>query len=124
MLQFTIQEKKAIMSLLYDMAGVDGKVSSRESQLLDLLKVKWNLSLSDVLQAKKMTPPIVASTIRNMNESKRLFASQLLASMQIIDEDVSYSEELLYDMLVTSCNLPHNFVYRAALLALDKFLTE
>lgn len=120
-LLFSLEEKRAILSLIMDMVTVDRKIHDDEIWMLQQVCKKFQLDPHDYSIAERLTPTQVAPIVKGMSLEKRKLTGYLLAATAAVDGDFADAEDSLYTMLASQCNLETGFTIREAFKVADDF---
>ena len=82
---FTRNEKLAILCALYGIMYSDGYASDSETNLLSVITIALNCSLSDATEAMQMEPTTSLSILRGMSSDKKEVFSYMMGQMVMAD---------------------------------------
>ena len=108
-IQFTYQQKIAMMRILLDIVNADGVVDARESFFFDKLMVGFDMSQEDKVIVNEKNSLLALAQIKDMTNEQKEFFSELMTHMVIVDGDVNVNEVAIYDVVATFCNFGTSF---------------
>lgn len=109
MVEYTYQQKIAIMRILLDIIHADGIIDARETFFFNKMKEIYNLKEEDYNVVKKKNSLLALSQIKCFdNEQKECFA-KLMSRMIVIDEDVNVNEMNIYNIVCEFCHINFDF---------------
>ena len=96
-IDFTYQQKIAMMRILLDIINADGIVDVRETYYFNQLMEEFEMSEDDRAIVDKKNSLLALVQLNDMSKDQKDFFASLMARMIIIDEDVNYNEVAIYD---------------------------
>lgn len=108
-MEFTYQEKIAIMRILLDIIHADGIIDERETFFFNKLKERFGLEDSDYNVVKEKNSLIALAQIKLLNEGQKEEFSKLMSKMIIVDDDINANEVAIYDVVADFCNIGLSF---------------
>lgn len=108
-MEFTYQEKIAIMRILLDIIHADGIIDERETFFFNKLKEELCLEDCDHEVVKAKNSLIALSQIKLLNEEQKKEFSKLMSEMIIVDGDINANEVAIYDVVNDFCKLGVTF---------------
>lgn len=108
-IQFSYQQKIAMMRILLDIVNADGVVDARESFFFDKLMVGFDMSTEDRNVVNEKNSLLALVQIKDMTDEQKEFFSKLMTNMVIVDGDVNVNEVAIYDVVATFCNFKTTF---------------
>ena len=101
-MEFTYQEKIAIMRILLDIIHADGIIDERETFFFNKLKERFGLEDNVVKEKNSL---IALAQIKLLNEGQKEEFSKLMSKMIIVDDDINANEVAIYDVVADFCNI-------------------
>lgn len=109
MVEYTYQQKIAIMRILLDIIHADGIIDARETFFFEKLKGEFGLADEDHEVVKNKNSLLALTQIKLLdNEQKEHFA-ELMAQMIIVDEDINVNEVTIYNVVNDFCGIGKGF---------------
>lgn len=108
-MEFTYQEKIAIMRILLDIIHADGIIDERETFFYNKLKEQFELEDGDHEIVKAKNSLIALTQIKLLDEEQKKKFAKLMSEMIIVDEDINANEVAIYDVVVEFCKIATSF---------------
>lgn len=108
-MEFTYQEKIAIMRILLDIIHADGIIDERETFFYNKLKERFGLEDSDHEVVKVKNSLIALTQIRLLDEEQKKEFAKLMSEMIVVDEDINANEVAIYDVVADFCKIGVSF---------------
>lgn len=108
-MEYTFQQKIAIMRILLDIIHADGIIDARETFFFDKLKEKFELQDDDHELIKSKNSLIALSQIKLFSNEQKANFAELMSNMIIVDEDINANEVAIYDVVTEFCGIPIPF---------------
>lgn len=108
-MEYTFQQKIAIMRILLDIIHADGIIDARETFFFDKLKEKFELQDDDYELIKSKNSLIALSQIKLFSNEQKANFAELMSNMIIVDEDINANEVAIYDVVTEFCGIPIPF---------------
>lgn len=108
-MEFTYQEKIAIMRILLDIIHADGIIDERETFFFNKLKKELCLEDNDYEVVIAKNSLIALSQIKLLNKEQKKEFSKLMSEMIIVDGDINANEVAIYDIVNDFCQLGITF---------------
>ena len=108
-MEYTFQQKIAIMRILLDIIHADGIIDVRETFFFDKLKEKFELQDDDHELIKSKNSLIALSQIKLFSNEQKANFAELMSNMIIVDEDINANEVAIYDVVTEFCGIPIPF---------------
>lgn len=112
-LEFTYQQKIAMMRILLDIVNADGIVDTRETYFFDKLMVDFSMSAEDRTIVNEKNSLLALVQIKDMSVEQKEFFAKLMTDMVIVDGDVNVNEVAIYDVVAAFCNFRASFADQA-----------
>ena len=104
-MDFTYNQKMAIVKLLLDIISVDGKIDSRETFLFERIKQDLGLNPEDHYKAYEYNTLLCLSIIKAMSPDQKEHYSELMMKMILADEEIATNEKIAYDDICDFCGI-------------------
>lgn len=108
-MEFTYQEKIAIMRILLDIIHADGIIDERETFFYNKLKEQFELEDGDHEIVKAKNSLIALTQIKLLDEEQKKKFAKLMSEMIIVDEDINANEVAIYDVVADFCKIGVSF---------------
>lgn len=109
MVEYTYQQKIAIMRILLDIIHADGIIDARETFFFEKLKDEFQLAEDDHEVVKKKNSLLALTQIKLLDEEQKEYFAKLMAQMIIVDEDINVNEVAIYNVVSEFCGINKNF---------------
>jgi uncharacterized tellurite resistance protein B-like protein len=110
MVEYTYQQKIAIMRILLDIIHADGIIDARETFFFDKLKEEFGLAEEDHEVVKSKNSLLALTQIKLLDEEQKEHFAKLMAQMIIVDEDINVNEVAIYNVVSESCSIDKKFI--------------
>lgn len=104
-MEFSYNQKMAIVKLLLDIISVDGKIDARETFYFEKVKTSLGLTSQDHFKVYEYNTLGCLSIIKAMTEEQKEYYAQLMKEMILADEVVEDNERIAYDDLCKFCDI-------------------
>lgn len=108
-MDFTYQQKIAMMRILLDIVNADGIVDIRETFFFNQLMVEFSMSEEDRTLVNEKNSLLALVQINDMNPKQKNYFSELMAKMIIVDNDINVNEVAIYEIVSQFCQIDKNF---------------
>ena len=109
MVEYTYQQKIAILRILLDIIHADGIIDARETFFFEKLKDEFQLAEEDHEVVNKKNSLLALTQIKLLNEKQKEHFAKLMAQMIIVDEDINVNEVAIYNVVSEFCGINKNF---------------
>lgn len=109
MVEYTYQQKIAIMRILLDIIHADGIIDARETFFFEKLKDEFQLAEEDHEVVKKKNSLLALTQIKLLDDEQKGHFAKLMAQMIIVDEDINVNEVAIYNVVSEFCAINKNF---------------
>lgn len=109
MVEYTYQQKIAIMRILLDIIHADGIIDARETFFFEKLKNVFGLADEDHEVVNNKNSLLALTQIKLLDEEQKEHFAELMAQMIIIDEDINVNEVAIYNVVIDSCGIKKEF---------------
>ena len=108
-MEYTFQQKIAIMRILLDIIHADGAIDARETFFFNKLKEKFEIQADDYELVKSKNSLIALSQIKHLSDEQKADFAELMSDMIIVDEDINANEVAIYDVVAEFCGITISF---------------
>ena len=105
-MEYTFQQKIAVMRILLDIIHADGIIDARETFFFNKLKDKFELQ-DELVKSKNSL--IALSQIKLLSDKQKADFAGLMSDMIIVDEDINANEVAIYDVVAEFCGINISF---------------
>jgi uncharacterized tellurite resistance protein B-like protein len=105
MVEYTYQQKIAIMRILLDIIHADGIIDARETFFFEKLKDEFQLAEEDHEVVRKKNSLLALTQIKLLDEEQKEHFAKLMAQMIIVDEDINVNEVAIYNVVSEFCGI-------------------
>lgn len=109
MVEYTYQQKIAIMRILLDIIHADGIIDARENFFFEKLKGEFGLADEDHEVVKNKNSLLALTQIKLLDEEQKERFAELMAQMIIVDEDINVNEVAIYNVVTDFCGIKKDF---------------
>ena len=109
MVEYTYQQKIAIMRILLDIIHADGIIDARETFFFEKLKDEFQLAEEDHEVVRKKNSLLALTQIKLLDEEQKEHFAKLMAKMIIVDEDVNVNEVTIFNIVSEFCGIKEKF---------------
>lgn len=109
MVEYTYQQKIAIMRILLDIIHADGIIDARETFFFDKLRDEFQLADEDHEVVKCKNSLLALSQIRLLEDEQKEHVASLMSKMIIVDEDINVNEVAIYNVVSEFCGINKKF---------------
>ena len=109
MVEYTYQQKIAIMRILLDIIHADGIIDARETFFFEKLKDEFRLAEEDHEVVKNKNSLLALTQIKLLDEEQKNHFAKLMAQMIIVDEDINVNEVAIYNIVSEFCEIKKEF---------------
>ena len=110
MVEYTYQQKIAIMRILLDIIHADGIIEARETFFFEKLKNEFQLTEEDYEVVKSKNSLIALTQINYLNNEQKENFAKLMSQMIIVDEDINVNEVAVYNAVSEFCRIDKEFI--------------
>ena len=109
MVEFTYQQKIALMRILLDIIHADGRIDARETFFFNKLKEELELTDDDHAVVENKNSLIALTQVRLFDEEQKNYFAKLMGEMIIVDEDINANEITIFEVVADFCNIKSSF---------------
>ena len=108
-MEYTFQQKIAIMRILLDIIHADGIIDARETFFFNKLKEVFELQDEDYELVKSKNSLIALSQIKLLSDEQKVHFAGLMSDMIIVEDDINTNEVELYEIVAEFCGINISF---------------
>ena len=108
-MDFTYQQKIAMMRILLDIVNADGVVDVRETFFFNQLMVDFAMNEEDRKIVKEKNSLLALVQLKDMNREQKEYFSELMTKIIIVDCDINVNEVAIYDVVSDFCKIDKSF---------------
>lgn len=108
-IEFTYQQKIAMMRILLDIINADGIIDVRETYYFNQLMDEFDMSEEDRAIVNEKNSLLALVQLYDMEDSQKEYFAELMARMIVIDEDANHNEVDIYDLVQLVCKISTSF---------------
>ena len=109
MVEYTYQQKIAIMRILLDIIHADGIIDARETFFFEKLKDEFGFAEEDHEVVKNKNSLLALTQIKLLDDEQKEHFAELMAQMIIVDEDINVNEMAIYELVCKTCGIEAKF---------------
>ena len=109
MVEYTYQQKIAIMRILLDIIHADGIIDARETFFFEKLKDEFGLADEDHEVVKNKNSLLALTQVSLLEDEQKKHLTKLMAQMIIVDEDINVNEVAIYNVVTKFCGISKGF---------------
>ncbi len=104
-MEYTYNQKMAIVRLLLDIISVDGKIDARETFYFEKVKEELELSPDDHFKVNNYSTLISLSIVKAMTDEQKADYAELMRRMILADNVIEENERIAYEDICEFCNV-------------------
>ena len=108
-MDFTYQQKIAIMRILLDIIHADGIIDARETFFFNQLKDQFGLADEDHENVKRKNSLLALLQIREFTEEQKMGFALYMSKMIVVDKDINVNELAIYNVVSEFCGISKEF---------------
>ena len=109
MVEYTYQQKLAIMRILLDIIHADGIIDAREEFFYNQLKNQFELTDEDHEAVRQKNSLLALLQVRNFTEEQKMGLALYMSKMIVVDKDINANEVAIYDVARDFCGISKTF---------------
>lgn len=109
MVEYSYQQKLAIMRILLDIIHADGIIDAREKFFFDQLKDQFELTDEDHEAVRQKNSLLALLQIRDFNEDQKMGFALYMSKMIVVDKDINTNELAIYKVVSEFCGIDKGF---------------
>lgn len=108
-MEFSYQQKIAMMRILIDIINADGVIDVRETFFFNQLMIEFSMNEEDKSIIKEKNSLLALVQLNNMTEEQKTYFSKLMTKMIIVDGDINVNEVAIYNIVSQFCGICKKF---------------
>lgn len=108
-MEYTYQQKIAMMRILLDIIHADGIIHERETFFFNQLKDKFELEERDRNVINEKNSLLALTQIKEMTREQKEEMARLMGKMIIVDDDINVNEVAIYNVVCEFCGIEVKF---------------
>ena len=109
MVEYSYQQKIAILRILLDIIHADGIIDARETFFFNQLKDQFGLADEDHENVKRKNSLLALLQIREFTEEQKMGFALYMSKMIIVDKDINVNELAIYNVVSEFCGISKEF---------------
>ena len=109
MVEYSYQQKIAMMRILLDIIHADGYIDAREQHFFNELKQLFDLEEADHESVKECNSLLALLQIREFSEEQKMGFALYMSKMIVVDGDINDNEVAIYNVVNEFCSLHKEF---------------
>lgn len=109
MVEYSFQQKIAMMRILLDIIHADGYIDAREQHFFKELKELFNLDDADHESVKECNSLLALLQIRDFTEEQKMGFALYMSKMIVVDGDINVNEVAIYNVVNEFCAINKEF---------------
>lgn len=110
MVEYSYQQKIAMMRILLDIIHADGYIDAREQHFYNELKMLFNIEEKDHESVKEYNSLLALLQIRDFSEEQKMGFALYMSKMIVVDGDINVNEVAIYNVVNEFCGIHKEFV--------------
>lgn len=110
MVEYSYQQKIAMMRILLDIIHADGYIDAREQHFYNELKMLFNMEEKDHESVKEYNSLLALLQIRDFSEEQKMGFALYMSKMIVVDGDINVNEVAIYNVVNEFCGIHKEFV--------------
>lgn len=107
-MEYTYNQKMAIVRLLLDIISVDGKIDARETFYFEKVKEELGLSPDDHFKVNNFSTLISLSIVKAMTDEQKADYAEFMKRMILADNVIEENERIAYEDICEFCKVEYN----------------
>lgn len=109
MVEYSYQQKIAMMRILLDIIHADGYIDAREQHFFNELKQLFDLEEADHESVKECNSLLALLQIREFSKEQKMGFALYMSKMIVVDGDINDNEVAIYNVVNEFCSLHKEF---------------
>lgn len=109
MVEYSYQQKIAMMRILLDIIHADGYIDAREQHFFNELKQLFGMEEADHEFVKECNSLLALLQIREFSEEQKMGFALYMSKMIVVDGDINDNEVAIYNVVNEFCSLNKEF---------------
>lgn len=108
-MEYTYQQKIAIMRILLDIVQADGRIDARELYYFEQLKEILQLTDKDHKAVENKNSLLALTQVREFTKEQKDKFAKIMSKMIVVDEDININELAIYEVVQEFCGFEKKF---------------
>lgn len=108
-MEYSYQQKIAIMRILLDVIQADGRIDARELFYFDKLKEILKLTDEDHKVVENKNSLLALTQVREFTKEQKNDFAKIMSKMIVVDEDININELAIYEVVQEFCGIEKGF---------------
>jgi len=121
MIEYTYQQKIAMMRILLDLVNADGVIDEREIFLFNKFKENFELVDDDKQYIDEKNSLIALSQINEFDDNQKIEFCKYMSEMIVVDNDININEVAIFDIVCKACGIKQTIESFLSQDILDKY---
>ncbi len=109
MVEYSYQQKIAMMRILLDIIHADGYIDAREMHFFKELRELFDLEEADHESVNECNSLLALLQIRDFTEEQKMGFALYMSKMIVVDGDINDNEVAIYNVVNEFCSLNKDF---------------
>ena len=109
MVEYSYQQKIAMMRILLDIIHADGYIDVREQHFFNELKLLFDMEENDHKYVNECNSLLALLQIRDFTEEQKMGFALYMSKMIVVDGDINVNEVAIYNVVNEFCSLHKEF---------------
>lgn len=109
MVEYSYQQKIAMMRILLDIIHADGYIDAREQHFFNELKELLNMEDTDHESVKECNSLLALLQIKDFTEEQKMGFALYMSKMIVVDGDINVNEVAIYNVVNEFCDINKEF---------------
>lgn len=107
--RLNLQQKIAVMRILFDIINADGRIDARETFYFKKVAKLLNISEEHLVSVNNANSLLSLLEINSFDENQKLQMIKMMGEQIVVDEDINVNEMAIYDLVCKTCNIDIKF---------------
>lgn len=104
-MEYTYNQKMAIVRLLMDIISIDGKIDARETFYFEKVKEELGLSATDHFKLQEYSTLLCLCVVKAMTQEQKEQYAEFMKGMIMADGIIEENERIAYDNICEFCQI-------------------
>ena len=107
--RLNLQQKIAVMRILFDIINADGRIDARETFYFKKVAKLLNISEEHLVSVNNANSLLSLLEINSFDEKQKYQMIKMMGEQIVVDEDINVNEMAIYDLICKTCNIDIKF---------------
>lgn len=107
--RLNLQQKIAVMRILFDIINADGRIDARETFYFKKVAKLLNISEEHLVSVNNANSLLSLLEINSFDEKQKYQMIKMMGEQIVVDEDINVNEMAIYDLVCKTCNIDIKF---------------